>query len=88
MKKTVKDGIVYYDKPHTVDYLDFLYGHIGCDLIVTLASADRKDTNDVVAYASDKSKNALLRKIFKTKYNNGEYLIRRHISEVQAYGIV
>ena len=87
MATTEQDGIVFFDKPKTVDYLEFLFDHIGCDMIITMESADRGNTNDVVAFASSKEKNPTLRRIFKTRYNNGKYLIHHHISEEQANGI-
>ena len=82
-----ENGIVYFDKPVTMNFLEFAFDHLGCDAIATRESSMDLEKTDIVAYASEEKYNNLLRKILYEKFGKEHYVTMGGISEVQAYGI-
>jgi len=80
------DGIIYFEKPYSVDFIDFGYAHLDCDSIITLESSD-SDEIEVVCYASEPKYNKTLREIFNSSYKNKGYCIMQHISSLEATSI-
>ena len=86
-KTTLQDGIIYFEKPITVDFIDFSYAHLGCDAIAYRDENEPTGRVRLVAYASDKQHNNFLRKIFLDKYGKKEFCIETGLSEAQTDGI-
>lgn len=86
-RTTLQDGIIYFEKPVIVDFIDFSYAHLGCDAIAFRDENKLIGQVKLVAYASDKQHNNLLRKIFLEKYGKKDYCIETGLSEAQADGI-
>ena len=81
MKMHEENGIVYYDEPYRVNYLDFLYQHLDCDAIIKRDDAGTYENVQIVAYSVAKEKNELLWRIFREKYTGSDYVIGSHISK-------
>ena len=83
-KTTLQDGIIYFEKPVTVDFIDCSYAHLGCDAIALRDENRLTGQVKLVAYASDEQHNKLLRKIFLDKYGKKDFYIETGLSEAQA----
>ncbi|MBQ6735580.1 MAG: hypothetical protein IJR00_11825 [Lachnospiraceae bacterium] len=81
------DGLIFYESPLTVKYLDFAFQHMGCDSIAVRDSVFEPDKTKIVAYASAKEYNPQLWKVFKSDYGKENYAIMKHMSEAEAYSI-
>lgn len=86
VKTTLQDGIIYFEKPITVDFIDFSYAHLGCDTIAYRNENEPTGRVKLVAYDSDKRHNN-----FKKNFldNNGkkEFCIETGLSEARTDGI-
>lgn len=83
-----KQEIIFVEKPGESDFLVFSKEHQGCDMIVSRKTVSDPRHARIYAYASSMAANRLLYDVFRRKYNDGQYLLMRHVSERQAFGIV
>ena len=79
-------GIIFYEKPYNINFIDFGYSHIGCDsIIVDKESPD--GTVDVICYASEPKYNDTLYNIYNEEYKDKGYSILQRISSLEASSI-
>ena len=87
METREENGIIYYQNPHNLDWLEFAFRHLGCDAIaLNDAVCDLKNVK-IIAYAASKEKNHELYEVFKKNYGDGSYTVMLHIGEWEANGI-
>lgn len=80
-----RDGIIYFKEPHKTDLWEWLNAHIGIDtLFVRNRKALDNDIIYVLAYAKDKSYNAKLSEINKSREDTSLY---RGIAEEEVCSI-
>lgn len=67
------DGIIYFEHPFEVDYLEWLSKHLDCDSIITRESS-YSDVVHVICYACTSDYNKDLRIVRNKKYPNEKIL--------------
>ena len=72
-KSYEKNGLIYFEKPFEVDYVDWIPKHLDCDSIITKESLD-PDRITVICYASREEFNILLKKIRDEVYPDCDLL--------------
>ena len=82
-----ENGIVYFNKPTTLDWLKFTFQHLDCNAIAIDNGDDDLRQTTLVAYASSREYNRVLERIFKERYQGGAYGLMVGVSEWEANGI-
>ena len=87
MRNNTNDGVIHFDEPKVLNFYEFAYKHLNCDSIAVAATVDTPLAMQIVAYASSKEYNSTLLDLFLKKYQNGKYVIMRHISDKEVDAI-